>query len=203
MFACIFDLFLTCFQGGARNLFLTYSLIFLSFFVLRKKKKKPRKTTPKKQGFSFCAEPLKSIPGKEGKNTQKVQGNSLQGNSLQRKTQGNPKKQGRSGFLSYPNSSGDLGAVWEGTEILSLKLGFPRPQTGARIPIFWKGRFRAPKTPTSPRPYKVWKREFSAQKSPFPWDLFDRKLPFQNEGKWGFLDPDRVHTKGVMQPHAS
>ena len=47
-------------------------------------------------------------------------------------------------------------------------LGFPRPQTGARIPISWKRGFWGPKTPISPRPYKGWKREFSAKNPHFP-----------------------------------
>ena len=77
------------------------------------------------------------------------------------------------------------------------ELGCPRPQTGARIPIFCQRGFRGPKTPISPRPCKGWKREFSVQKSPFSMcslvrnkgDFFLRKLPFPERGEMGVFGP--------------
>ena len=44
-----------------------------------------------------------------------------------------------------------------------LALGFPRPQTGARIPISWKRGFRGPKTPIS----LVLEKGVFCQKIPF------------------------------------
>ena len=63
-------------------------------------------------------------------------------------------------------------------------LGFPRPQTAARIPISWKRGFRGPKTPIFPSPRRTW--EFSVQKKrPLSYKvtqrkrgLFARKLAF-------------------------
>ena len=78
-----------------------------------------------------------------------------------------------------------------------IRLGFPRPQTAARIPISWKRGFRGPKTPISPRPCKGWKREFSVQKSPFSMcslvekrGFFGQKTPFsRTKGNGGFWTP--------------
>ena len=79
---------------------------------------------------------------------------------------------------------------------ITLGLGFPRPQTGARIPISWKKRFGLQKCPHPLALAKAGKREFAVQKSQFSMcslleirGFFDRKLPFPERGEMGVLGP--------------
>ena len=52
----------------------------------------------------------------------------------------------------YCNALHQMNSVWfQCCNGLHHVLGFPWPQTGARIPISWKRGFRGPKTPISPR----------------------------------------------------
>ena len=69
-------------------------------------------------------------------------------------------------------------------------LGFPRPQTGARITISWKRGFRSPVTPISP--CRVFGPKipifyvFPCRKKGV---FFDRKLPFPERGAMGVFGP--------------
>ena len=72
-------------------------------------------------------------------------------------------------------------------------LGFPRPQTGPRIPISWKRWFRGPKTPI------FWKGEFSVKNSPFclcslveKGELLTENSLFLDKGQGWFLDPETL-----------
>ena len=68
---------------------------------------------------------------------------------------------------SQVNSDSRASAAWWHPP----RLGFPWPQTGARIPISWKRGFRGPKTPISTSPLqrlgKGVKRGIFWQKTPF------------------------------------
>ena len=76
-------------------------------------------------------------------------------------------------------------------------LGFPWPQTGARIPISWKKGFRGPNTPISPRSGKgsfLSKHPlFFCKGTRRKWGFLDRKLPFpafvRARGNGGFWTP--------------
>ena len=81
---------------------------------------------------------------------------------------------------------------FEPFDVDAMRLRFPRPQTGARIPISWKRGFRGPKPPFPVALKKGWKREFSVQESPFSMcslaekkGFFERKLPFPERGEMG------------------
>ena len=90
-----------------------------------------------------------------------------------------------------------------GHSCCAIGLGFPRPQTGARIPMAWKRGLRGPETPISLRPHAGRRRELSVKKSPFPFGPLKEKggcfstenSLFHDERTWGLLDPENLFSR--------